>query len=165
MQQKRASVPQARETGSRRAAAQAVADDLSAGSAVRSGERQQRCYGIQVLIAGRRKCWRDQVSAQVRRAGYNATTVDSAVDALTVLVLGLPIDVLVTDADLHGDLRSSRLAVEARALRPNLGIVFASDVGEHDDVAEHVPDALMIPAGAQDGIFAVTVREALAARI
>lgn len=122
------------------------------------------CYGIQVLVAGRRKHWRDDVSAQIRRAGYSATTVDCAVDALTILALGLPMDVLVTDAELLGDLRCSRLAVEARALRPNLGIVFANDVDE-TEIADRVPDALVIPPDAQDGVLAVTVREALAARV
>ncbi|WP_198599121.1 hypothetical protein, partial [Escherichia coli] len=57
------------------------------------------CYGVQVLVAGRRKQWRDEINGQIRRAGYSAISVDSAVDALTVLVLGLPVDVLVTDAE------------------------------------------------------------------
>lgn len=121
------------------------------------------CYGIQVLIAGRSKQWRDLASAQIRGAGYRATVVDSGIDALTILVLGLPVDVLVTDADLHGTLKCSRLAQEARALRPSLGIVFARDIGDQD-VAKLIPDALFIPSGAKDGIFATTVREALAAR-
>ncbi|GJE57803.1 MULTISPECIES: histidine kinase [Methylobacterium] len=125
---------------------------------------QGGCYGIQVLVAGRRKHWRDEVSAEIRRAGYSATSVDCAVDALTILALGLPMDVLVTDAELLGDLRCARLAVEARALRPNLGIVFAND-REDADITDRVPDALVIPPGAQDGVLAVTVREALQARI
>lgn len=134
------------------------------GTDLRDADVPRGCYGIQVLIAGRRKHWRDEVSAQIRRAGYCATTVDSAVDALTILVLGLPIDVLVTDVDLRGDLRCSRLAVEARALRPNLGIVFASDRAAEEG-SERVPDALFLPPGAQDGVLAVTVREALVARV
>ena len=121
---------------------------------------QRGCYGIQILIAGRRKPWRDCVSAQVRRAGFNATTVDSAVDALTVLALGLPVDVLLTDADLHGDLCCSQLASEARALRPNLGIILAGELDE----ADRVPDALVLaPKAHRDGV-ATTVREALASR-
>ena len=122
-------------------------------------ETQRGCYGIQILIAGRRKSWRDCVSAQVRRAGFNATTVDSAVDALTILVLGMPVDVLLTDIDLHGDLGCSQLASEARALRPNLGIVLAGELDE----ADLVPDALILPPKARDGV-ASTVREALASR-
>ena len=85
-------------------------------------------YGVQVLIAGRQKHWRDEVSSLIRRAGYAATTVDSGVDAMTVLALGLPVDVLVTDVGLRGKLCCQKLVQEARALRPDLRIVFASDV-------------------------------------
>nr|WP_183503475.1 histidine kinase [Methylobacterium brachythecii] len=124
-------------------------------------EFQAGCYGVQVLVAGRRKLWRDEVSAEIRRAGYNATSVDSGVDALTVLALGLPMDVLVTDAELLGELRCSRLAIEARALRPNLAIVFASD---REDVVDCVPHALIVSPDAADGALAGTVREALQTR-
>jgi hypothetical protein len=85
-------------------------------------------YGVQVLIAGRQKHWRDEVTSQIRRAGFAATTVDCGVDAMTVLALGLPVDVLVTDVSLQGKLCCQRLALEARALRPDLRIVFASDL-------------------------------------
>jgi hypothetical protein len=85
-------------------------------------------YGVQVLIAGRQKHWRDEVTSQIRRAGFAATTVDCGVDAMTVLALGLPVDVLVTDVSLQGKLCCQKLALEARALRPDLRIVFASDL-------------------------------------
>ncbi|MFD0938374.1 histidine kinase, partial [Methylobacterium trifolii] len=88
------------------------------------------CYGVQVLVAGPRKHWRNEVAAQVRRAGFQATACDSAVDALTVLVLGLPVDVLVADVSLQGTVCCSQLALEARALRPGLRIVLASERGE-----------------------------------
>lgn len=130
----------------------------------RTDDPQGGCYGVQILVAGRQKQWRDDISAQVRRAGYSATTVDSAVDALTVLVLGLPIDVLLTDVDLQGDVCCSKLAVEARALRPNLSIILASDLA--GDEADLVPDAMVLPESARrDGVVAATLREALAARV
>lgn len=122
---------------------------------------QRSCYGIQVLVAGRRKRWRDEIGAQVRRAGFNATTVDSAIDALTVLVLGLPVDVLVTDADLRGTLGCSQLAAEARALRPNLGIVLAGGSFETGRVP---PDAILLAQSGGETNLARTVRKALAAR-
>ncbi len=125
---------------------------------------QRSCYGIQILVAGRRKQWRDEIGAQVRRAGFNATTVDSAVDALTVLVLGIPVDVLLTDADLRGTLCCSRLAAEARALRPNLGIVFAGDSAALDRSDLIPPDVVALPVRGDETALARTVREALAAR-
>ncbi|WP_375455815.1 histidine kinase [uncultured Methylobacterium sp.] len=124
------------------------------------------CYGVQVLVAGRQKRWRDEVSSQVRRAGYQATACDSAVDALTVLVLGLPVDVLVADVALQGALCCSRLAREARALRPGLRIVLASEF--YEDMAgaasDLLPDTILIPRDLRDGAVASTVREALASR-
>ena len=122
-------------------------------------------YGVQVLIAGRQKHWRDEVAAQIRRAGYRATSVDCGVDAMTVLALGLPVDVLVTDVTLQGELCSARLAVEARALRPDLRIVFASD--RSDGLREAVGLAdhdLFVARERRADAVASTVREALAAR-
>lgn len=143
--------------------------DIAASGSFRGGNRlptdaQRSCYGIQVLVAGRRKHWRDDVSAQVRRAGFNATMVDSAVDALTVLALGLPVDVLVTDADLQGTLCCSQLAAEARLLRPNLGIVLASDTTGGDRLAPLPPDCIVMAEGHDRIDLARTLRAALAAR-
>lgn len=130
-----------------------------------SGSSSPRsCYGVQVLIAGRRKQWRDEVIGQIRRAGYSAITVDSAVDALTVLVLGLPVDVLVTDAELHGSMGFGELAAEARALRPNLGIVVACDTVVEECIDRMPSDTLLVPRPAEEEAVALSVREALAAR-
>lgn len=126
------------------------------------GDAQRSCYGIQVLVAGRRKHWRDDVSAQVRRAGFNAIMVDSAVDALTVLALGLPLDVLVTDAHLQGALCCSQLAAEARLMRPNLGIVLASDMNGGEERAPLPPDCIVMAESNERSDLARTVREALA---
>ena len=135
--------------------------DLGSNGPAKAGLQPQcRCYGVQILVAGRQKQWRDDVSAQVRRAGYCATTVDCAIDALTVLALGLPVDVLLTDVDLYGDLDCSRLAIEARVMRPNLSIILASDLDE----ADLVPDAFVLSQTQGAGGVASTLREALAAR-
>lgn len=135
--------------------------DRSAGAAAQGG-----CYGVQVLIAGRRKRWRDEVVGQIRRAGFSATSCDSGVDALTVLVLGLPVDVLVIDVSLSGALCCAKVAVEARALRPGLRIVMASDLSHPDlhAVAGDVPDVFLIANAARTGAVAHTVREALSSR-
>lgn len=116
------------------------------GSSARFSSVVGGCYRVQVLVVGCHKGWRDEAAAQVHRVGFQATVCDRGVDAMTVLALGLPVDVLVIDASLQGGLCASRLAVEARELRPNLRIVFASDpidVGG-EDVADRIPDALTV---------------------
>ncbi len=116
-------------------------------------------YGVQVLIAGRQKHWRDEVTSQIRRAGFAATTVDCGVDAMTVLALGLPVDVLVTDVSLQGKLCCQKLALEARALRPDLRIVFASDLeslASDDDPTQWLEELFdtQFP-DARDGLVAI----------
>ncbi|WP_132253678.1 histidine kinase [Methylobacterium segetis] len=134
-------------------------------SAVARTDARASVYGVQVLIAGRQKQWREEIAGQVRRAGYSATACDCGIDALTVLALGLPVDVLVADVSLEGELCCARLALEARALRPGLRIVLASEVANSDPAAaELMPDALLVARHLRDGAVASTVREALANR-
>ena len=122
--------------------------------------------GVQVLIAGRQKHWRDEVASQIRRAGYSATTVDSGVDAMTVLALGLPVDVLVTDISLKGELCSTKLVLEARALRPDLRIVFANEPScdPLPEVLDEAVDDVFVTNEVRNDAVASTVREALCTR-
>lgn len=123
------------------------------------------CYRVQVLVVGRGKGWRDEAAAHVHHAGFQATVCDRGVDAMTVLALGLPVDVLVIDAALEGSLCGSRLAQEARVLRPNLRIVFASDVGDEDGV-DLIPGALTVEREQLRGDQMVgTVRDVLSGRL
>lgn len=121
------------------------------------------CYRVQVLVAGRSKGWRNGLSSEIRRAGYQVTACDNGVDALAVLVLGLPIDVMVIDCSLQGRVCCARLAIEARALRPSLRIVLTSDRAEAlaREVVDLVPDALIVAETMDADSVARTVRDAL----
>lgn len=121
-------------------------------------------YGVQVLIAGRHKNWRDEVAAQIRRAGYAATTVDCGLDAMTILALGLPVDVLVTDRGLQGELCCDKLVREARALRPDLRIVFASDLTREPIRTDEDDDQRGATMKVRPDAIAATVQQALAMR-
>lgn len=128
---------------------------------------QGGCYRIQVLVVGRHKRWRDEAAAQVRLLGYQVTACDRGVDAMTVLALGLPVDVMVVEAALQGGLCCAQLAVEARALRPGLRIVLASDPVDAlgNKAPDLIPGALHVRRDQfQNGMVATTMREALANR-
>ncbi|GJD35640.1 histidine kinase [Methylobacterium aerolatum] len=134
------------------------------GSSERYSAASGGCYRVQVLVVGHERSWREEASAQAHQAGFQATVCDRGVDAMTVLALGLPVDVMIIDASLQGSLCGSRLAVEARNLRPNLRIVFASDPIE-DDIGDVVPDAFTIEREQLRGRQIVgTVREVLSGR-
>lgn len=116
-----------------------------------------------MLVAARQKRWRDAVSAQIRRTGCQVTACDNGVDAMAVLALGLPLDVMVVDASLEGRLCCSRLAQEARALRPSLRVVLACDMTEAErEAADRLPDALIVAKDHRAGAVATMVRAALA---
>lgn len=103
------------------------------------------------------------MAAQIRHSGYQVTTCDNGIDALTILVLGLPVDVLVLDIGLEGTLCCAKFALEARALRPGLRILLAGDRPcERDAVADLPADAVLVARTPLDGaMVARTVRESL----
>jgi PAS domain S-box-containing protein len=71
-----------------------------------------------------------QVQATVvdilRGLGYSVLKANDAQSALTVVKSGIPIDLLFTDVVMPGELRSPELARQARALLPNLEVLFTS---------------------------------------
>ena len=58
--------------------------------------------------------------------GFEVHAVGNAGDALQYLRDGGPVDVLFTDINLPGEIDGALLAQEARAMRPDLPVVFAS---------------------------------------
>lgn len=58
--------------------------------------------------------------------GYAVHAVSNAADALLYLSGNQPVDVMFTDINLPGDVDGAVLAQRARAMRPDLPVVFAS---------------------------------------
>jgi DNA-binding response OmpR family regulator len=58
--------------------------------------------------------------------GYDVQLFSNAADAMRYMVDGQPIDVLFTDINIAGEVDGTTLAQQARDLRPDLPIVFAS---------------------------------------
>lgn len=58
--------------------------------------------------------------------GYKVLKADNADNALVILESGMPIDLLFTDVVMPGKLRSPELAKKAKALYPNIEVLFTS---------------------------------------
>jgi two-component system, response regulator PdtaR len=58
--------------------------------------------------------------------GFAVDAVSNAADALRYLSGDQPVDVMFTDINLPGDMDGAVLAQKARAMRPDLPVVFAS---------------------------------------
>jgi CheY-like chemotaxis protein len=86
------------------------------------------------------------ISSSLSRFGYEVLTASDKTEALTLLRANLCITVLVADADAGG----LTLAREARAIRPNLGIVYTAMAPHRVAERERVRDAPMLrsPYGA-----------------
>ena len=75
-------------------------------------------------------------------AVHEAATADAA---LAYLDAGNPVDVLFTDINLPGRMNGAELAARARALRPDLPIVYASGRFRAGDIGPLVPRSLFVP--------------------
>lgn len=64
--------------------------------------------------------------AALSELGYVVIPSDSAAEALELVAGKLPIDLLLTDLVMPGDINGSTLANRARRLRPKLKVVFTS---------------------------------------
>lgn len=73
----------------------------------------------------------DNVSAILREAGYRVLTAASAVEAVTRLDGQGRIDLLFTDVIMPGAVSATDLAARARALHPNLQVLFTSGYTEN----------------------------------
>ncbi|EJW09410.1 CheY-like receiver protein [Rhodovulum sp. PH10] len=75
--------------------------------------------------------------------GFEVYTATNADDALQVLEDGTPVDVLFTDINIDGEVDGTKLARLARAMRPELGVVYAS--GTQGSVPDAVPGSNFVP--------------------
>jgi len=68
----------------------------------------------------------DTVVEMLGSMGYRVLKADNADSALGILKSGLPIDLLFTDVVMPGQLRSPELARQAKALHPDIAVLFTS---------------------------------------
>ena len=77
--------------------------------------------------------------------GFEVHAVSNAGDALKYLRDGAPVDVLFTDINLPGEIDGALLAQQARAMRPDLPVVFASGRWGLLDRLRMVPGTVCLP--------------------
>ena len=87
----------------------------------------------------------DMLAGALAEHGFEVHAVATAEDALRHLRHGGPCDILVTDINLPGSADGAVLARLARALRPDLPVVYASGSYRSLDDLDAVPGALFVP--------------------
>jgi CheY-like chemotaxis protein len=66
------------------------------------------------------------VAEELRDRGFAVQEVATGEEALRHLQSGAPVDIIFTDVNLPGSIDGGELAKQARAMRPELPIVYAS---------------------------------------
>jgi CheY-like chemotaxis protein len=73
----------------------------------------------------------DVAAEALEEQGFVVKAVATARDALHCLKTGLRIDILFTDVNLPGDMDGAALARQARAMRPDLPVMYTSGRCSH----------------------------------
>ena len=98
-----------------------------------------------VLLVEDHAAVRDETARLLGDMGCRVTAVEDAEGAMDALAGGAPIDLMITDLSLPFGLDGRALAEVARALRPDLKVLFTSGYGPQG--AEEAPDFLPKPFG------------------
>jgi signal transduction histidine kinase/ActR/RegA family two-component response regulator len=98
-----------------------------------------------VLLVEDHPAVRDEAARLLREMGCRVITAEDAEGAMDALAGGAPIDLMITDLSLPFGLDGHALAEVARAIRPDLKVLFTSGYGSQG--AEAAPDFLPKPFG------------------
>jgi len=96
--------------------------------------------GETVLVVEDNDGLRATIYDTLQDLGYKVEQASNAQDALAILSAGRRVDLLFTDIVLSGSVSGRRLAVAARALRPELKVLFTSGYSENSDAAREELD-------------------------
>jgi CheY-like chemotaxis protein len=84
------------------------------------------------------------VSDALSEVGFKVHEAATADEALRYLGSGAAVDVLFTDINLPGGMSGAELAQAARALKPDLPVVYASGRYGGDDLPGRVPHSVFV---------------------
>jgi len=98
-----------------------------------------------ILLVEDHPAVREETARLLRDLGCRVTAAEDAEGAMAALVAGEPLDLMITDLSLPYGLDGRALAEAARAMRPDLKVLFTSGYGPQGAQAE--PDFLPKPFG------------------
>ena len=111
-------------------------DAAQAATNAAAGGDEARGRGERILLVEDDSAVRDLLARRLMRLGYDIVPVEDALRALKTLEEDGGIDLLLTDVVLPGGVYGDKLAVQARALRPGLKVLFMS--GYPKDAIDHL---------------------------
>ena len=100
--------------------------------------------GISVLMVEDEALISLMVSEALSEVGFDVHEVGTAEEALRYIGDGGRVDVLFTDINLPGRMTGAELAQRARALKPELPVVYASGSYRGDDLPGRVPHSVFV---------------------
>jgi CheY-like chemotaxis protein len=100
---------------------------------------------IAVLLVEDEVLIRNLVADTLSERGFAVHEATTADEALQYMGSGADVDVLFTDINLPGRMNGAELAERARALRPDLPIVYASGRFRSSDIGPLVPSSVFVP--------------------
>lgn len=103
------------------------------------------CRPVIVLLVEDEIMISDMIGEALEEHGFAVHVSSNAEDALAYLESGASVDVLFTDINLPGAMDGAVLAVQARTLRPELPVVFASGRWNLLEELRAVPRSMLLP--------------------
>ncbi len=101
-----------------------------------NNQRRSHGEGETILLVEDNHEMRRATTLQLAELGFEPIQTESGATALELLEAEVPIDLLLTDIVMPGDIDGRELAKRARRLRPDLPIVFISGYPASDDGSE-----------------------------
>jgi len=108
------------------------------------GTMRSQVEPIRVLLVEDEFLISEWVAESLSEQGFAVHTASNAVEALRYLATE-PVDVLFTDINLPGGMDGAALARRARALLPDLPVVYASARANLLDPTLRVPGSIFVP--------------------
>jgi two-component system, response regulator PdtaR len=108
------------------------------------GTMRSQVEPIRVLLVEDEFLISEWVAESLSEQGFAVHTASNAVEALRYLATE-PVDVLFTDINLCGSMDGAALARRARALLPDLPVVYASARANLLDPTLRVPGSIFVP--------------------